>query len=61
MGRLPEGESTCWASSCLWSLTAGVFKGTDGGGGEHDDDTTQHQCGENPVNEGAEEEVKLER
>lgn len=33
MGRLPEGESTRWASSCLWSLTAGVFKGTDGGGG----------------------------
>lgn len=35
MGRLPEGESTCWASSCLWSLTAGVFKGTDVGGGCH--------------------------
>lgn len=58
MGRLPEGESTRWASSCLWSLTAGVFKGTDVGGGVS---PTQHQCGENPVNEGAEEEVKLER
>lgn len=33
MGRLPEGESTRWASSCLWSLTAGVFKGTDVGEG----------------------------